>query len=67
MPRREHSVNTVSTVIPYIPLAPDEILSQSSGDYLSQIEQHALPSEAHPPSIIIQKILRGSGLTGLES
>lgn len=47
-PRCEHSVNTVSTVISYIPLAPDEILSQSSGDYLSQIEQHALPSEAHP-------------------
>lgn len=50
----ENSVNTVSTVIPYIPLAPDEILSQSSGDYLSQIEQHALPSEAHPSSNIIQ-------------
>lgn len=53
-PRFERSVNTVSTVISCTPLAPDEILSQSSGDYLSQIEQHALPSEAHSSSIIIQ-------------
>lgn len=65
-PRCEYSATTVSTVISYIPLAPDEILSQSSGDYLSQIEQHALPSEAHPSSITIQAFRRGSELTRLE-